>query len=276
MCYSDGALTSRLSICTAGCLIALSLPALADDAAEILQKAAEADQLNRKRSEFFVFREIISGKDRAPDGRVSDDGTRTFEVTFVEGESYFRLTEINGRPLGRDAEDAEDLRYRQVVDFRRRTPLEDRRRRRSADERQRLKFDISLVAQHHEARLDREEGEPGNRVWVLSVWPKSNTPKPKNPNEWALSLRGYLRIDQATGHLISADLEQAYPWRDQPQGSQAAFRWHHKDDVWLIKEICSTTPLERGDTIWRRETVQLYSNYRKFQAESVLSYSDLP
>lgn len=267
-----GRLCSRITLC----LIALSLPVLATDATHLLQRAAEADRINRKRSELFVFREVISAVDRSPEGRIADDGTRTFEVNFVEGESYYRLTAINGRPLAAEDQKAEEERYQEVLRFRRRTPIKERHRLRSDAERQRLKFDISLVARHHEARLDREEGPAGKGVWVVSVWPRNGTPKPKNPNEWALSLRGYLRIDQATGHLVSADLDQAYTWRAQPAGSHARFRWERHEDVWLIEEIASTAPLDRGDSVWRRETIQTYSNYRKFRADSVLVYSEVP
>ena len=244
-------------------------------ASQILQRAAQADLENRHSAALYVFREVISSRERDLEGKVVGQGTRTFEVTFVEDESYYRLIKINGERLNAEAEAEEQRRYLRAIEYRRSTDAAERQRRRSEAERNRLKFDIGLVARHHQATLLGEEGPPDARVWVLEVKPNRNSPKPRSPAEWALTLRGRLYVDQETLHPVKAELEQAYAWQQQPLGSKATFEWRRIEGTWLIHEISSATPAYAKKSAFWREAVQSYSDYRKFRAQSVLVFAEM-
>lgn len=243
------------------------------DAQQILTRVAAADSANRKHAAWFVFQELIVNRDVRPSGEVTNEGRRNFEVTFLEDEIYHRLTQLNGVPLDDAREVEEERRYQEAAAARRAPSVAERRRRGAATERQRLKLSLSVLAAHHTARIVRTEGPVGDERWVLYVEPKRNAPKPRQPDEWALALRGYLIVDQRTGHPVEARLEQVRGMRSHPKGTQALFRWRQIEGVWLIDRIESVRPVD-GRKGWRSETIQTYSNYRRFRIETIVLYDD--
>jgi len=251
----------------------LAASAAEPDAARLLREAADAVSKNRREAAFFVFQERIQVREIQWDGEVKEGGETGYEVIFVEGESYHRRTSLNGKPLDAKAAAEEEKRMQAVADFRRKTPLDERRRRFAAAERTRLRFDVKTLAENHQARFDREDQCPEGPCFVISVWPRSGTRRPRHPNEWSLSLRGHLWLDRETKHPVRAEMEQGYDYHSQPQGSKTRFKWERVDGVWLIESIVSR--IEVGTRrVAVQETVQAYSSYQRFQAESVLVFHD--
>jgi hypothetical protein len=245
------------------------------NAAAILRQAAEAVEKNRREAAFYIYQERIRELEIQWDGEVVEGGELGYEVIFVEGETYHKRVSVNGKPLTGRAAQEEDLRLRKVTEFRRNTPLEERRRRFIAAERTRLRFDVRTIAENHMARFDREETCPAGPCFVISVWPKPGTRRPRHASEWSLSLRGHLWIDAETSHPVRAEMEQAYDAFTQPEGSKSRFKWERVEGVWLIESIVSR--VEVGSRrVAVRESLQEYSNYQRFQAESVLVFPDFP
>jgi hypothetical protein len=245
------------------------------DAAKLLSGAAEAVRKNRREAAIFVYQERIHEREIHWDGTVSEGGEVGYEVVFVEGETYHKRTSVNGRPLSGRAAREEEQRMQSVAQFRRNTPIEERRRRLAAEERRRLRFDVRLISENHQARFDREEPCGTRRCMVISVWPKPGTRRPRNPNEWSLSLRGHLWIDAESMHPVRAEMEQGYDALTQPEGARSRFKWEPVENVWLIESIVSR--VEVGSRrVAVRETVQEYSAYQRFQADSVLIFPDFP
>jgi len=264
----------RILILAAG--LAAILPAAGDPQGEaLLREADEAVRANRREAAFFIYQERVTEREIAWDGRVKESRATGYEVVFLEGESYHKRTMLNGRPLAGDALEEEERRMRAVADFRRSTPVEERRRRLATAERTRLRFDPRVMAENHLARFEREEECPEGPCVVISVWPKPGTRRPRNPSEWSMSLRGHLWLDAATRHPLRAEMEQAYEYYGQAAGTRTRFRWTRVDGVWLIASIVSRTE-ERSRQVAVREMVQEYSNYQRFQAESVLVFHDEP
>lgn len=247
----------------------------AQDAAELLREAAEAVRANRREAAFFVYQERIHERLHDRQGGVRASGVTAYEVLFVEGESYHRRTMLNGNPLEGEALEAEEQRMRKVAEFRRKTPLEERRRRFAAAERTRLRFDVQTMAENHLARFEQETECGAGRCLLIAVWPKPGARRPKHPNDWSLSLRGYLWLDVVTRHPVRAEVEQAFEYFGQPAGAQTRFQWARVDGVWLIQTIVSRTEQAKG-SVAAREVVQEYSNYQRFRAESVVVFRDEP
>jgi hypothetical protein len=248
--------------------------AAADTRAEtLLREAAEAVRANRREAAFFIYQERVTEREIAWDGKVRQSGANGYEVIFIEGESYHKRTMLNGKPLSGAAREEEERRMQAVADFRRNTSIEERRRRLASAERTRLRFDISIIADNHLVRFEREEECPGGPCLVIAVWPKPGTRRPRHPNEWSLSLRGHLWLDAGTSHPLRAELEQAYDYHGQAAGTRTRFRWTRVEGVWLIESITSIVEA-RTRQVAVRELVQEYSSYQRFQAESVLVFHD--
>ena len=246
------------------------------EGAALLQKAAAAVRENRREAVFFVFQERVVHREWDRAGALTSEGETGYEVLMIEGEPYHRRVSRNGRPLSEAERAEEDLRLRQTADFRRKTPLEERRKRFAAAERARLRFDVRTLAENHLARFDGESACPTGPCLALSVWPKPKAPKPKHPYEWTLALRGHLWLDRETLHPVRAAMEQTIDFYGQPAGSRTVFDYGRVDGVWLIHRILSEVPASRREQTARRETVQEYSQYQRFQAESVLVFRDVP
>jgi hypothetical protein len=243
------------------------------DGAALLKRLAEVARKNRLAAEKLLFEEEIVRLSVTPSGEQTL-GRRTYEVSFLEGQNYFRLIGENGAPLSIDDAMAEQERLLLVEEYRKKTPLEKRRKIAAKAERSRLKFDLEALASTHSATVIGPETINGRDVIVVDITPAGRIRKPKNKNEWGRILAGRLWLDKETGHPVRAELRQLVEWDLQPAGNRTTFEWIHMDGAWLISSIQNSEPAAAGNgTLITRQT---YSSYSRFQAESKLTYTDLP
>ncbi|MRR52470.1 MAG: hypothetical protein EG825_16465 [Rhodocyclaceae bacterium] len=243
------------------------------DGAALLERLAVVARQNRLAAEKFLFEEEIVRLSVTPSGEQTL-GRRNYEVSFLEGENYYRLVGENGAPLSIDDNMAEQERLVRVEQYRKRTPLEKRRRMAAKEERNRLKFDLEALASTHSATIAGPETINGRDVIAVDIAPAGKLRKPKNRNEWGRILAGRLWLDKATGYPVRADVNQLVEWDLQPAGNRTIFEWIWMDGAWLISSIQNSEPAATGDgTLITRQT---YSSYSRFQAESKLTFTDLP
>lgn len=244
----------------------------ADSGPELLKRLSEAARKNRLAAEKFLFSEEIT-RIRLDKRGETVLNRRTYEVSFLEGENYYRLTGLNGEPLQIDDEMAEQARFLQAEAYRKRTPLEQRRRIAAKQERNRLKFDLETLFQTHRATVIGSEAVQGRAVTVVDIEPAGKPKRPRNGNQWGRILAGRLWIDDETGFPVRAELKQLIEWEGQPAGNQTIFEWIRLEDAWLISLIRNVEPLPGGAKLI---TSQAYSSYSRFQAESKLIFSGPP
>lgn len=243
------------------------------DGAALLKRLAEVARKNRLAAEKFLFQEEIVRLTVTAAGE-QILGRRTYEVGFLEGENYYRLVGENGAPLSIDDAMAEQERLARVEQYRKKTPLEERRKIAAKAERSRLKFDLEALPSTHTATVIGPETLHGRDVVVVNIAPAGRIRKPKNKNEWGRILAGRLWLDKATGHPVRADVKQVVEWDLQPVGNRTVFDWIWMDGAWLISSIQNSEPSATGDgTLITRQT---YSSYSRFQAESKLTFTELP
>ena len=261
----------RLSIAIA-CLVAGAATGAQNDGAALLERLSEAARHNRLAAEKFLFQEDIVRVSISPSGERTL-GRRTYEVSFLEGENYYRLIGENGAPLSIDDAMTEQERLLRVEQYRKKTPFEKRRKIAAKEERNRLKFDLESLARTHSATVVGPGTVSGREVVVVDVAPTGKIRKPKNRNEWGRILAGRLWLDKETGYPLRAEMKQLVEWDLQPAGNRTVFEWIRMDGAWLISSIRNSEPMAgRGSLI----TKQTYSAYSRFQAESKLTYSDIP
>ena len=253
----------------------LLLPAAAagdTEGALWLNRLAEAARLNRGPAEMFVFQEEIARFKQEPAGR-KHYARRTYEVSFLEGENYYRLIAENGEPLSIDDAMQEQDRFLRAEQYRKRTPLSERRKKAAKEERNRLKFDLETLAQTHKATVVGHDTIAGHEAVIIEVAPAGKVRKPKNRNQWARILAGRMWLDKATGHPVKAEMRQIIEWDMQAAGNMTTFEWVWMEGAWLISSIRNTEPALGGGAL---VTEQRYSSYSRFQAEIKLTFQDIP
>lgn len=242
------------------------------DGAAVLQRLSEAAGRNRHAAEKFLFTEEITKtrKDGKGEHVLSQ---RTYEVSFIEGENYFRLIGAGGEPLPVDVEMAEQERFVRAAEYRRRTPLEQRRKIAAKEERNRLKFDLEGLQRTHRAKIAGKGVVNGRAVTVVDVAPAGRVRKPRNRNQWGQILAGRMWVDDDTGFPVRAEMRQVIEWEDQPEGNETVFEWIRMEDAWLISLIRN---VEQGFGGGVLVTTQRYSSYSRFQAESKITFTAPP
>jgi hypothetical protein len=243
-----------------------------DDGQALLNRLAEAARKNRLAAEKFLFNEEITHSRRV--GGVEKVLSRkTYEVSYLEGENYYRLTGLNGAPLPVDDELAEQERFNQAELYRRRTPIAERRKIAAKQERNRLKLDLEALAKTHRATVAGTKQVSGRKVTVVEVAPAGKPRRPRNGNQWGRILAGRIWLDDETGYPVRAEMRQVVEWNLQPAGSETRFEWVRMEDAWLISLIRNVEPGPGGTSLI---TGQTYSSYSRFQAESKVTYTDTP
>lgn len=244
----------------------------ADSGPEVLKRLSEAARKNRLAAEKFLFSEEIT-RTRLDKRGETLLNRRTYEVSFLEGENYYRLTGLNGEPLQVDDAMAEQERFLQAEAYRKKTPIEQRRKIAAKQERNRLKFDLETLYQTHRATVVGADELKGRAVTVVDIEPDGKPKRPRNGNQWGRILGGRLWIDDATGYPVRAEVKQLIEWEAHPAGNKTTFEWIRLEDAWLISLIKNVEPLPGGATMI---TSQAYSSYSRFQAESKLIFSGPP
>lgn len=234
----------------------------------------EAEKRNRQDSAYFVYLEDIRSSQGTAGYAPRQTGWITYEVTFLEGESYHRPVARDGKPLPPEQRQFEDERFLQVSEYRRSTPLEERRRRYFAAEENRYKIDSALAIQHHDAELLGSDQVRGRDVWVVAATPRRGTPKPKRRSEWSLCQKLKYWIDAETHLPVRIEAEQLYDYDGTRKGAISSVETVNVEGVLLPERITSTTRRKSGRTQTTLITEQSYSAYRRFRADTVLLFAE--
>lgn len=260
-------------------LALLSIPVLVrasdPDAADLLRRAVQAERDNRSRAGNYLFREVIYYREGAGEAPLTLRRATVYEVTFVEGEPFHRLVELDGEPLTTEMEREEQRRLEEVIAYRRRVPLEQRRKKVIAAEGRRYRIDLRMIGEFHDATYAGEETIFGRKAWIIETEPKAGTPKPKNRAQWALSQRCRYWIDQQTLHPLKLISSQLYDWDGINKDTVTESSWQMVDDVWLVAGIRTRSQVRHDRAPSVQETDQRYSDYRKFSSSSAITYEAL-
>lgn len=249
-------------------------PALAQapDARALLERMVAAEKANRREAAHYVYREDIRYTQRTANGQLRRESRSAYEVTILEGETYHRRTEQDGRPLSPAEQAEEEKRYREVEKYRRETPVEERRRRYFAAEENRFKFDSALVLSNHTARLAGEEVYGGRACWVVEAEPRKGTRKPKRRSEWSLSQRLRYWIDKETHFPPRVVATQLADFDIARQGTVTEVTSSRHDGVWLMERIVSEGKRKIDGQMLTVRTEQTYTNYRRFTTTTNLLF----
>lgn len=140
-------------------------------------------------------------------------GSKTYQVTMIEGSPYRRLLAINGKPLPPDQEKRELEKEAEVRRERHAETPAARRARIAKFERSRLR-DSAMMSQLTKAFNFAFEGEEtirNHRVFVLKATPRAGYQPPNRDCEVLPGMEGKLWIDQESFHWVQVMAEVLRP-----------------------------------------------------------------
>ncbi len=178
-------------------LIALVLPAVMlcatrsqPDIKTIIDRSVAANDKDFEAGPGFNYQE----KDR------DSNGTKTFQVTMIDGSPYQRLLAVNGKLLSKEKA-AEEWKKQEQVTAERRAQSPEQRNKRIADYAKGRKRDHIMMSQLSQGFVFKLVGArkvAKRNVWVLSATPKPGYQPPNMDSQVLLGMRGEMWIDQQT------------------------------------------------------------------------------
>lgn len=181
---------SGLAFLCGGLLLASRLEAQRPDVRQIIANSVAANERDFKAAPNFNWKE----RDRTP------SGSKTYQVTMIDGTPYNRLIAENGKPLSPEREQQELQKQKQVTEQRRGESAEDRRDRIAKFEKGRS-HDHNMLQQLSKAfnfQLTGTKRVRGFRVWVLKATPRPGYQPPNMDAQVLLGMQGEMWVDQKT------------------------------------------------------------------------------
>ncbi|HVB38129.1 MAG TPA: hypothetical protein VND92_06300 [Vicinamibacterales bacterium] len=181
----------------------LAQPPAGLDVQTIIQRSVEATKADWKAAPDYDFKERDRGK----------GGTKTSDVTMIDGSPYYRLLAVNGVPLGPAASQAQQNALDAEV-ARRRAESPDDRAARIGKYRRELERNHFLTEQMIDAftfTLGGEQELDSRQVYVLHATPRPGYHPPNLQAEVLPGMRGTLWIDTATFQWVKVKAEVVHP-----------------------------------------------------------------
>lgn len=173
------------------------------DVATIIQKSVAANQRDFAAAPKFDYKE----RDRI------GTGSKTYQVTMIEGSDYERLIAVNGKPLTKSQAAQEEQKEKQAIAQRRAESPSQRQQRIAKYQKDRERdhalmeqltkaFDFTLVGAH---RLR------GFNTYVLKATPRSSYTPPNMETQVLTGMEGTLWIDQKTYQWVKVTARVIHP-----------------------------------------------------------------
>jgi len=206
------------------------------------------------------------------DGKLGAVDTKTFDVMFLEGEQYQKLILIDGKPLPPDKQKKVD----QDVE---KTRAERQKRRRSGLTHIERTVDLGGLAEtlkYFDNKVTGEETVRGHLTWVVESAPKTDYKPSGKSQEQIMSWRHKAWFDQKDGVQMQLQSTTIRPVNGFMPGS--TYQWEYdpgQEQVWLLRKVTAHVELQMYKMIHGRvETLQTYSNYKKFDVASTITTGD--
>ncbi len=189
---------------TAGLALCLdAAPASQPNVQTIIEKSVEANNFDFKMAPRFDHQE----RDR------TSNGTKTYQVTMIEGSPYQRLIAENGKPLAKERETQEMDKQRGEASSRSQESREAREERIAKYEKDR-KRDQAMMSQLTKAFDFTYLGEQkmrGFTVYALKATPRPGYQPPNMETQVLPGMQGKLWIDEKTYQWVKVTARVIHP-----------------------------------------------------------------
>jgi hypothetical protein len=246
----------------------IALPLLgADDANELIKRLIAADKRNWERASQYTYIRQADYFEPQKNGPPKKDRSETYEVIFVEGESYQKLVARNDRPL-------DPKEQAKIEKNMQRTAEERRKQRRSGL----LHRTVTLASYNDlltlfENRFLPDEEVRGHKTSVVLCSPKPGHVPANSHEKDALSFEQKLWIDQAEGQLVRSIFTVVGSHAMLMPGSTITSEFDKiNGDVWLEVSSVIDGHLQFAKFIKPAvRTEYTHSKFQKFDVQSTIT-----
>lgn len=268
--------TSLLALCAAPQLPGAAAP----DTREIVKRAIGRELENHRNLANYTWqtRSVTAVKG-------SDTKSKTFENFNIDGTSYKKLIEKDGKPLSAsEARDEQSKMDREIQ--KRKSESASQRAKRLATENKEREEGIRFrneVMQAFAFTLEGEEPIGNYKAWRIRADQRPGFKPSSRDGKHLNKVKGRIWVDQASGEWLKFEMETtdkitwgAFIASVAPGSKIVAQQMRVNDELWhpqWIKVIANARAL------WKRwdATIDVaYQNFRKFQAESKLIAASAP
>lgn len=176
------------SVCLPVFVLAINVWAQEPNVQQIIQKSVQANQANFKAAPDYNYKE----RDR------DHKGSKTYQVTMIEGTPYYRLIALNDKPLSPAQNAEEEKKQGQAISKRRAESAEDRQKRIGKYEKERKRNNLMMdqLTKAFNFTLGGEHKVKGFNVWVFKAVPRTDYKPPNLETQVLPGMQGQLWIDQ--------------------------------------------------------------------------------
>jgi hypothetical protein len=258
--------------------LVITLPALSQDAREIVRKSVELDQVNWLRMADYTW--IARSRERHFDSQnhVTARHEEGWETLILDGAPYQRMLERDEKPLPPDEQRKEQAKLDKAVTKLEKETREQKQRRIAEYEKQRRRDREFLleVADAYDFTLEPDQKLDGQDVWIVDGVPKPGYHAKSRDGRALLKIRGriwiekagyqWVRIEAQTTATISFGLFLA---RLNPGAKLVFEQTRVNNEVWLPKREFLSGSGRIGLLKRIAEDQEItWSDYRKFQVNS--------
>jgi hypothetical protein len=249
-------------------LLALALPS----AESIIQRAIEIDKAQTPIQNQYTYTEEIRNQQVEKDGKLGAVDTKTFDVIFLEGETFRKLILVDGKPLPPDKQKKVDQEMEKARDERRKA----RRSGFGHIERTVQVGGLTELLKYFDSRVTGEETVRGHLSWVIESTPKRDYKPNGKEQEQIMSWSHRTWFDQQEGAQVQSQDTAIRPVNGFQTGSEHLWEYDKgSEDCWLIRKITSKSDLQFYKMIHGRvNTIQTFTNYKKFDVASTITTGD--
>jgi hypothetical protein len=172
------------------------------DVQTIIQKSVAANQKDFQAAPFYDCKE----RDR------TSQGSKTYQITMVEGTPYQRLIAVNGKPLS-PQQDQEEKHKQQQVERQRHAESSQQQQSLAQYEKERQR-DHAMVEQLTRAfnfQLVGQRKLHGFTVYVLRATPRPDYRPPTLEMQVLTGMQGELWVDTKTYHRVKVTAQVIHP-----------------------------------------------------------------
>lgn len=180
-----------------------SICAQQPDVQSIISKSVAANQTDFKAAPGFNY------KERDREGK----GSKTYQITMIDGSPYQRLIAVDGKPLSKDQQVEEEKKQQQETARRRSESQSDRQQRVAKYEKDR-KRDNEMMQQLTKAFNFTYTGKQrlrGFAVYVLKAKPRPGYQPPNMETQVLPGMQGQLWIDQKSFQWVKVTAQVVQP-----------------------------------------------------------------
>lgn len=174
------------------------------DAETVIQRSVVANAEDWKAAPHYDHFE----RDQQPNG-----GTKTYQITMIEGSPYQRLVEVNGQPLSEELKAQEQKKLDETSEHRRKESASERSKRitKYQKERERDRALMDQLTKALDFSLAGEERVDGHNTYVLNASPRPGYKPPNMETEVLTGMQGKLWIDTKTYQWVKVEAEVIHP-----------------------------------------------------------------